>query len=184
MKPTPQLFTSIAREHLCIETLETRNSDSLDFHDVSVIGVKRALQAAYQAGLRAGAAPQPLILLQDISLAMHDGGMRKPKGWLESIDRTIAEAMAAATIPGDERNLPTRFDAYEVHGVREYEGATFGQGKYSEQVPDEEAEFWSLYGHIPGRGIECIGDFETRRLAEQIYARITGRRYGRQSGEA
>lgn len=30
------LFTEIARKHLGIETLETRNSDSLDFHDVGV----------------------------------------------------------------------------------------------------------------------------------------------------
>ena len=48
------LLTQIAQEHLFIETLETRKSDSLDFHDVSVWGVKEALIAAYQAGLAAG----------------------------------------------------------------------------------------------------------------------------------
>ena len=47
------LLTQIAQEHLFIETLETRKSDSLDFHDVSVWGVKEALIAAYQAGLAA-----------------------------------------------------------------------------------------------------------------------------------
>ena len=47
------LLTRIAQEHLLIDTLETRNSDSLDFHDVSVWGVKAALIAAYQAGLAA-----------------------------------------------------------------------------------------------------------------------------------
>jgi hypothetical protein len=41
-----KMFAQIAREHLHIETLETRGSDSLDFHDVSVWGVKAALQAA------------------------------------------------------------------------------------------------------------------------------------------
>ena len=45
------LLTQIAQEHLFIDTLETRKSDSLDFHDVSVWGVKEALIAAYQAGL-------------------------------------------------------------------------------------------------------------------------------------
>jgi len=35
-------LAQIAREHLHIETLETRRSDSLDFHDVSVWGVKAA----------------------------------------------------------------------------------------------------------------------------------------------
>jgi hypothetical protein len=47
---TRQLFTEIAKKHLRIETLETRNSDSLDFHDVSVWGVEAALQEAYLAG--------------------------------------------------------------------------------------------------------------------------------------
>ena len=50
---TEQLFTAIAKEHLSIETLETRRSDSLDFHDVSVRGVRAALEAAYKAGANA-----------------------------------------------------------------------------------------------------------------------------------
>ena len=49
--PLDALLTRIAQEHLFIDTLETHNSDSLDFHDVSVWGVKEALLAAYQAGL-------------------------------------------------------------------------------------------------------------------------------------
>jgi hypothetical protein len=56
------LLESIALDHLFIETLQTRHSDSLDFHDVSVWGVKSALQAAFDAGLRAagGAPKQPV----------------------------------------------------------------------------------------------------------------------------
>ena len=38
-----------ALDHLFIETLETRNSDRMDFHEVSVWGVKSALMAAYEA---------------------------------------------------------------------------------------------------------------------------------------
>ena len=49
-----QLLAQIALDHLFIETLETRNSDRLDFHDVGVWCVKSALMAAYQAGLAAG----------------------------------------------------------------------------------------------------------------------------------
>ena len=49
-----KLLAQIALDHLFIETLATRNSDRLDFHDVSVWGVKSALMAAYQAGLAAG----------------------------------------------------------------------------------------------------------------------------------
>jgi hypothetical protein len=35
--------------------LETRNSDSLDFHDVAVWTLREALQAAYVAGVAQGA---------------------------------------------------------------------------------------------------------------------------------
>ena len=45
-----QQLLQIATDHLFIETLETRNSDRLDFHDVSVWAVKAALQAAFEAG--------------------------------------------------------------------------------------------------------------------------------------
>ena len=42
----------IAKQHLFIETLETQNSDRLDFHDVSVWGVKAALEAAFEAAAK------------------------------------------------------------------------------------------------------------------------------------
>lgn len=48
-----QLLTEIAKKHLNLETLETRNSDNLDFHDVAVWSLKKALQEAYEAGLSA-----------------------------------------------------------------------------------------------------------------------------------
>lgn len=49
------LLTNIAKEHCFVETLEERKSDRLDFHDVSVWGLKAALEAAYRTGLEAGA---------------------------------------------------------------------------------------------------------------------------------
>lgn len=45
-----ETLTAIAREHLDIETLQTRNRDQLDFHDVSVWSLTAALQQAYEAG--------------------------------------------------------------------------------------------------------------------------------------
>jgi hypothetical protein len=48
-----QQLQQIALDHLFIETLETRSSDSLDFHDVSVWAIKTALQAAFEAGRNA-----------------------------------------------------------------------------------------------------------------------------------
>ncbi|MCD4823046.1 MAG: hypothetical protein K8S55_00425 [Phycisphaerae bacterium] len=49
-KKMQKTLERIAAQHLDFETLETRKSDSLDFYDVSVWGVKAALEAAYQAG--------------------------------------------------------------------------------------------------------------------------------------
>lgn len=46
------ILTAIAKEHLGIPTLEVRNSDSLDFHEVSVWGVQAALTAAYRTGMK------------------------------------------------------------------------------------------------------------------------------------
>jgi len=43
----------IAKEHLDLETLETRRSDSLDFREQAVWCIKTALEAAYEAGRQA-----------------------------------------------------------------------------------------------------------------------------------
>jgi len=61
MKSTlDQIFALIAQKHLFIETLETRNADSLDFHDVAVWAVRDALEAAFKAGVEVGATmPKP-----------------------------------------------------------------------------------------------------------------------------
>ncbi|TAK52308.1 MAG: hypothetical protein EPO25_13820 [Gammaproteobacteria bacterium] len=52
-KALENLLQKIALDHLFIESLETRNSDRMDFHDVSVWAVKSALMAAYEAGRQA-----------------------------------------------------------------------------------------------------------------------------------
>ncbi|SUZ33242.1 hypothetical protein ROE7235_03011 [Roseibaca ekhonensis] len=44
----------IAERHLFLETLETRNSDALDFHDTAIWAIRSALEAAFEAGRRAG----------------------------------------------------------------------------------------------------------------------------------
>ncbi len=41
---------SIARSALNVPTLQSRHSDGLDFHEVSVWQIKLALRAAYEAG--------------------------------------------------------------------------------------------------------------------------------------
>lgn len=52
-KTLDQLFQQIALDHLFIDTLETRHSDRLDFHEVSVWGIQSALLAAFDAGKQA-----------------------------------------------------------------------------------------------------------------------------------
>lgn len=47
-------LTRIAQQHLRIETLESRHRDSLDFHEVSVLELRDALEAAYRAGIKQG----------------------------------------------------------------------------------------------------------------------------------
>jgi len=45
-----QTLEQIAQTKLDVPTLRERKSDGLDFHEVSVWGLKRALAAAYEAG--------------------------------------------------------------------------------------------------------------------------------------
>jgi hypothetical protein len=44
------LIHEIAKRHLGLETLATRNSDNLDFHDLPVWSIEAALEAAFEAG--------------------------------------------------------------------------------------------------------------------------------------
>lgn len=76
-----------------------------------------------------------------------------------------------------------RFDAYEIKQVVEY---TSGRGgKFCEPLesgtieqarkdPSYLADFWTLYGHLKGEGVQCIGDFKGRAEAVDIYCLITG----------
>jgi len=56
-KPTaPEaLILEIATKHFFVETLETRNRDRLDFHDVAVWATRAAIEEACEAGRIAGA---------------------------------------------------------------------------------------------------------------------------------
>jgi hypothetical protein len=50
------LILNIAQRQFHLETLETRNWDRLDFHDVAVWAIRAALEEAFEAGRRAGRA--------------------------------------------------------------------------------------------------------------------------------
>ena len=52
MQQLDRILTAITRKYLGIETLNTRRSDSLDFHNVAVWQLQSALEAAFKAGVR------------------------------------------------------------------------------------------------------------------------------------
>lgn len=79
----------IARRHLGIETLAVRNSDSLDFHDVGVVGVSAALQAAFEAGQKAPAQRKPMTASRDYAQTL-----QSVQAKLEQLTRAV-EAHAA-----------------------------------------------------------------------------------------
>ena len=86
------LFTQIARQHLGIETLEQRNRDSLDFHDVGVVGVQRALDAAYRAG------QAELLAAAEALLAAKDNQMETADEW-RRLQQAIRQAKKQTALP-------------------------------------------------------------------------------------
>jgi hypothetical protein len=50
-----KILTGIAQKNFPgVETLKTRNSDDMDFHDVAVWAIKAALEDAFIAGMTTG----------------------------------------------------------------------------------------------------------------------------------
>ena len=59
MKTRQQAIDDIASTILKLETLNTRNVDNLDFHELAIWQINEALQAAYSAGHSANKEQQP-----------------------------------------------------------------------------------------------------------------------------
>lgn len=63
----------MARERLQLETLETRNSDRLDFHAIDVASIKDCVQIAFDEGFaaaRGSALPSPVNFRNVIAMAL------------------------------------------------------------------------------------------------------------------
>jgi len=54
MSHNEEMLAQIANDVLNINTLETKNSDSEDFHELSVWDVKEALEKAFVLGIERG----------------------------------------------------------------------------------------------------------------------------------
>src|SRR5690348_9358893 len=74
-----------------------------------------------------------------------------------------AGAATARPRPAPEHGLPARFDDYEIQPCRRYRDADDPDLAFVEPCAAFEADFWTVYGHIPGEGVQAIGDFDTRQ---------------------
>ena len=52
--PAQNIIDMIAQKKLGIASLEVRNSDRLDFHELSVASIQDALETAFKVGVEAG----------------------------------------------------------------------------------------------------------------------------------
>ena len=72
------------------------------------------------------------------------------------------------------------FDNYEISPCHRLDDAGLPDpdGQIFEVCEPDEADVWTLYGHIPSEGAQAIGDFTTREDAEEVFERIVGVPFG------
>ena len=70
----------------------------------------------------------------------------------------------------------TPYDGYEIARVMEKDGQCEVMHGFEVDEPGRMGStvFWSIYGHIPDQGVECISDFNSQRAACEMLSRITG----------
>jgi hypothetical protein len=69
------------------------------------------------------------------------------------------------------------FDNYEISPCRRYEEPDSPGKFYFEVCEPDEADVWTLYGHVNGQGVQAIGDFPNRENAEEVFFGITGLKF-------
>jgi hypothetical protein len=97
----------IAKKYLRLDTLDRRNSDSLDFHDLAVWQIRIALEAAYRAGKRSrkgSREPDFRKVIRDLITASDDltsaielASQRFNTGLLDDIDPAKGRLMDATS---------------------------------------------------------------------------------------
>jgi len=69
------------------------------------------------------------------------------------------------------------YDNYEISPCRRYEEPE-SPGKFTFEVCEpHEADVWTIYGHITNEGVQAIGDFANRQVAEEVFFHITGLKF-------
>jgi hypothetical protein len=65
--------------------------------------------------------------------------------------------------------MKSRFDTFETHPVKKVDG---GDSPYDcfEQCEEDDSEIhvWAVYGHIHGKGLECLADCPSKETAELV----------------
>lgn len=65
------------------------------------------------------------------------------------------------------------FDCFEVHPCKVVDGEENLPIQCIEQCDNKDAQFWSVYVHIIGGGLDCIADCETEELANELVKFLT-----------
>lgn len=102
-----------------------------------------------------------------------------------SIKKRVVVSHLADAIQGREIfDMPPRwdppdgpvFDAIEIAPVAVYEDGECEPYESLADIPKTEVQqiLWSIYGHTPGEGVQCIGDFTTRDHALEVIRRLLG----------
>ncbi|MPV71435.1 hypothetical protein [Burkholderia sp. BE17] len=99
------------------------------------------------------------------------------------LKRRVAARYCAATKPFPAvryanrliRTATGRFDAVEIHGVRQFPDAT--DPTLTCEADDDNPSFFSVYLHCVDGGVMCCADLSTHQRALR-YARAVSRRYG------
>lgn len=91
-----EIATDIAKKHLLVKTLTEQKSDRLDFHEVSVTGIKDALNDAFLAGQKS------LYVQVQVETFDNLDNMGLSKANVRKIKKMIKSVMESAYIMGRE----------------------------------------------------------------------------------
>lgn len=75
----------------------------------------------------------------------------------------------------------TGYDALEVHTVEIFLDDYADQLSAGQEISEGASIIWSLYGHTPNEGLECIGDFNSFEAACEVADKLGGKLFSKTS---
>jgi hypothetical protein len=111
-------------------------------------------------------------------LAVKNGETASSRSHHQSLETENQPGRPQGGRPQPERTHVMKvYDNYEISPCKRYEEPVSPGKFYFEVCEPDEADVWTLFGHIDGEGVEAIGDFDSREHAEEVYSRITGQAF-------